>query len=275
MLNQFLFDRICRRIKDLKIQGATNVAKAALQAYFMFPSKESKRTLLSLRPTEPMLSHVLELAEKSIPQEDILAHFSEAQDEINKLAFSLIKNNSRIFTHCHSTNVIKALIYAKNHGKRFEVYNTETRPLFQGRITSRELSSANIKVTQFVDSASELAIAKQGKKDREYADMVFLGADALLNDSVINKVGSGMISEIAYGHKVPVYIIADSWKYSHKSVKLEQRHFKEVWNPEKNKIHVENPAFEAIKPKYIKAIISELGMMSYRSFLNKAKKRKY
>jgi len=274
MANKFLFNRICGQIKDIKIQGATNVAKAALKAYYLMPTKESKRILLSLRPTEPMLSHVLEMADKK-PKAEILAHFEETQNKINRLVFNLMRNNSKIFTHCHSTNVVNALIYAKNKGKHFEVYNTETRPLFQGRLTAKELSKAGIKVTNFVDSAAEIAIARQGKNDREYVNLILLGADAILDNAVINKVGSGMISEIAYNHKIPVYIAADSWKYSAKNVKLEQRAFKEVWNPKKNPVHIRNPAFEPINSKYVRGIISELGNLSYKNFLKKVKNRKY
>jgi translation initiation factor 2B subunit (eIF-2B alpha/beta/delta family) len=217
-----------------------------------------------------MLSHVLELADK-MPKQKILKHFADSQEKINKIIFKLIKNNYRIFTHCHSTNVVKSLIYAKEHRRHFEVYNTETRPLYQGRKTAKELARAGIKVTQFVDAAAEIAIAKQGKKDKEYVNLVFLGADALLKDSVINKVGSGMIAQIAYDNKIPVYIIADSWKYSAGNVKLEQRDFEEVWGTKK--VHIRNPAFEAINIKYIRGIVSELGIMSYKKFLKKVGKR--
>ena len=215
MFNKLRFNRICRKIKEIKIQGASNVAKAALKAYYIMPGKESKHILLSLRPTEPMLSHVLELADK-MPREKILDHFKDSQEKINKAVLKIIKNDSVVFTHCHSTNVIKALIYAKKQGKNFRVYNTETRPLFQGRLTAKDLSKASIKVTNFVDSAANIAIKQ--------ADAVFLGADALLEKVIINKVGSGMISQLAYDNKVPVYIIADSWKYSHKNVKIGRAH---------------------------------------------------
>jgi translation initiation factor 2B subunit (eIF-2B alpha/beta/delta family) len=263
MFKKYRFNRICKRIKEIKIQGASNVARAALKAYSLFPSKKSKKILLKLRPTEPMLSHVLELADKKSKSE-ILSHFSEAQNKINRLVFSLIKDNYVIFTHCHSTNVIKALIYAKKQGRVFKVYNTETRPLFQGRKTSKELSEAGIDVTEVVDSAAAIVINS--------SNLVFLGADALLKDSVINKVGSGMFAEIAKDRHIPVYIIADSWKYSHKKVKLEQRTFREVWGTKK--VHIKNPAFEPIALEDISRIISELGNLSYKDFLKKVKRRK-
>lgn len=271
MFEKYKFEKICKNIRDVKIQGATDIAKAALKAYFLFPTEKTKKKLLSLRPTEPMLAHVLALADKK-PKKEILSHFTEAQEKINKHAFMLIKNNSKIFTHCHSTNVINALIYAKRHGRHFEVYNTETRPLYQGRKTAKELADAGIKVTNFIDAAAEIAIAKQGRADKEYVNLILLGADALLEDAVINKVGSGMISRIAYDSHIPVYIVADSWKYAHKSMKLEQRNFKEVWGTKK--VHVRNPAFEAIPSKFITGIISEYGLLEYKNFIKKVKNKK-
>ena len=56
------FNKIIKDIKSVKIQGAKNIAKKALFAYFLFPSKKSKRKLISLRSTEPMLVNVLEKA---------------------------------------------------------------------------------------------------------------------------------------------------------------------------------------------------------------------
>jgi ribose 1,5-bisphosphate isomerase len=265
-----IFKKICNDIKSIKIQGATNVAKAALRAYYLFPEEKTKKILLSLRPTEPMLLHVIQLAGK-MPKERILAHFSEAQNRINKNVFKLIKNKTVVFTHCHSTNVINALIYAKKKGKKFEVYNTETRPLFQGRKTAKDLTGAGINVTTFVDSAA--AIAMKGDCERKKVDLVLFGADALLRDVVINKVGSGMFSEIAKDNNIPVFIVADSWKYSPEEVRLEQRDFHEVWNPKKNMIHVKNPAFEPIEIKNITGIVSELGVQDYKKFLKVVRKR--
>ncbi len=261
------FNQIAKRIKEIKIQGARNIARQALYAYSLIPTKSSKRKLLSLRPTEPMLENVLDMAEKGKSLKEIQAHFQDAQDKINKKVFNLIKNNDVIFTHCHSTNVVNALVYAKKKGKKFEVYNTETRPLFQGRKTARELRKAGIKVTMFVDSALGVALSKeQGTKK---VDKVFLGADALLKKGVINKIGSEVICQIAKNQKIPVYIIADSWKFTKQKVSREQRTLNEIWDKAPKNIKIKNPAFEFIKKKYITGIITEFGVMKYRDFLKK------
>lgn len=265
------FEKILDDIKKIKIQGARNIAKAALYAYSIYSEDDAKQKLISARPTEPMLFNVMEKTEYQ-SYKKILWHFDEAQEKINQRVFELIKNNDVIFTHCHSTNVINALIYAKKHGKKFEVYNTETRPLFQGRMTAKQLRKAGIKVTMFIDSALGIAIGRENKKDKIYSNKVFLGSDALLNNGIINKIGSGLIAKIAALEKIPVFIIADSWKYSEKKIPIEQRGLNEVWERAPKNIKIKNPTFEFVPKKYITKIISELGTLRYDEFLKEVRK---
>jgi len=266
MDNQKRFDRVVKEIKEIKIQGAKNIAKAAVKAYSLIPTNASRIKLLSSRPTEPMMENVLSMIKKH-PLKEILDHFKTAQEKINEYALGLIKNNEVIFTHCHSTNVVNALVYSKEKGKKFEVYNTETRPLYQGRKTARELKKAKIEVTMFVDSALGIALSK--KQGAKKVNKVFLGSDALTKEGVINKVGSELIARIAKQEKIPVYIVADSWKFTKKNIKLEQRKLNEIWDKAPKNIKIKNPAFEFINKKYITKIISELGVLSYNNFLKK------
>jgi ribose 1,5-bisphosphate isomerase len=266
-----IFNKICKDIKDIKIQGARNIAKKALYAYHLVPTKSSLNKLLKLRPTEPMLMNVLHKAEDE-SYEKILKHFDEAQEKINKIVYDLIEDDDVIYTHCHSTNVTHALIYAKKKGKNFEVYNTETRPLFQGRKTAKELKKAGIKVTMFIDSAMDIALSR--KQKTRTVSKIMVGADALIKTGVINKVGSGMLAKLAKINKIPLYVVADSWKHSSKYVKIEERDFDEVWEkmPKNFHIKIRNPAFELIPRNRIKGIITELGLMTYKKFLKEIKK---
>ena len=262
------FHEVVSKIKKIEIQGARNIARAALKAYEFVPTKQSKKILLDSRPTEPMMENVLDLAEK-VPHKEIFKHFDSAQEKINNFVLKLIKNNSVVFTHCHSTNVSHALIYSHKKGRKFEVYNTETRPLFQGRKTASELRKAGIKVTMFVDSAVGIALGKeQGTKN---VDVVFLGADALLKKGVINKVGSEVVARLAKQEKIPFYIVADSWKFTNAKVPVEQRKINEVWDKAPKNIKIKNPAFEFVDKKYISGIITEFGVMSYENFIKKVK----
>lgn len=269
--NKSRFNKIARDIKSIKIQGANNVAREGFKAYNLMPTKASRNKLISLRSTEPMLFNILKIAD-NISYKQLNDKLKQNQEIINKEVFKLIKKDFVIFTHCHSSSVVKALIYAKKKGKKFEVYNTETRPLFQGRKTARELRRAGIKLTMFADSAASIALTRE--QETKKADLVLLGADAILKKGVINKVGSGMFAQIARLNKIPVFIVADSLKYFSEPIKIEQRNPEEIWNKEITKnFKIKNPAFEFIDKKYIKAIISELGTFSYSQFLKRVKKR--
>jgi len=274
MDRQKKFNQICKDIKSVKIQGAENIAKAAFYAYKLIPTEKSKKILISLRPTEPMLQNILAFADK-MSYNELLTILKKNKQIVNKNIFKLIKNNSVVFTHCHSSTVIKSLIYSKKKGKKFEVYNTETRPLFQGRKTAKELGNAGIKVTMFVDSAVQIALTKDQDKEEKTkpVNLVLIGSDAITKNGVINKVGSGMIAKIAKLNKIPVYIISDSLKFTNKQIVMEQRSPKEVWNIilKKIKIRIKDPAFELVRKEDITGIITELGILSHNNFLKKMK----
>jgi len=85
----------------------------------------------------------------------------------------------------------------------------------------------------FVDSATRIAML--GKQGGKKVDKVFFGADALQKDGVVNKVGSGMFARIAFENKIPVYILADSWKFSEKKIELEKEVLEKFGNLEKEK----------------------------------------
>ena len=256
------FEEICKKIKSLEIQGAENIAKAGLVAYSLDPSKDSIKKLLSLRPTEPCLANALRYAEK-YSTESAFNYLEEADAAIAKIGAKLVRGI--VYTHCHSSTVNKVL---SESNKKFKVNCTETRPMFQGRITAKELADLNVPVTLYVDSAMRLAIKK--------ANVAMIGADSITVDGeVINKIGSELAADTCGHFRVPLYIITNSWKldlrslYS-KEVPIEQRPTSEVWDKKPKGIKIMNPAFEKIKASSIKAIVSELGILSPKEFVKKA-----
>jgi translation initiation factor 2B subunit (eIF-2B alpha/beta/delta family) len=268
------FNRICRDIKSLKIQGAENVAKEGLRAYSLLPTRESIKKLSSLRPTEPMLFNSLSLAEK-YGVEKVLDYISKADREIAREGIRLVRKNSIIFTHCHSSSVMNIMKEAKKNHRKFEVFNTETRPLYQGKKTAMELARAKIHVTTFVDSLAAIALTKNSILKK--SNFMLIGADALLVKNhelvgVINKIGSNMFAEIAKEHRIPVYIAANSLKLTEKNIKIEKRAQKEVWNEKSRYINTINPAFEVVEPKFIKKIVCEFGIVSPIKMINMAQK---
>ena len=291
------FKKIVKDISNLKIQGAENVARTGSKAIYVIAEnhkhksskelwnelKKGKTMLLNARSTEPGLRNALNSLLHDLHHEDVnimerdlhnrlrmvQKHFNDSKKKIIKYGSRMIKNGMIVFTHCHSSTVTAILIEAKKQGKRFEVYNTETRPMFQGRITAKELASHRIKVTHFVDSAARLALKE--------SDLMLIGCDAITSTGkVINKIGSEMFAEIAIKYHCPVFVCTNSWSFDPHTVfgfntEIEKRYFKEVWPDKPKNVKILNYAFEKINPEFITGIISELGIYNCDTFIQEVK----
>ncbi|UCD20861.1 MAG: hypothetical protein JSW08_03770 [archaeon] len=268
------FDKICKDIQSLKIQGAESVAKAALKALLIRSDPQAIRKLSAIRPTEPCLRNCLKYTTsfQDIREgtEDTLKIMDNARKKIIKIGARKIQNGMTIFTHCHSTTVISILKEAKKQGKKFKVYNTETRPNFQGRITAKDLLKVNIPVTMFIDSAATSAL--------KGADLFIFGVDAITSEgAIINKIGNKMMAEIAHKYDIPRYACTFSWKFDPKTVlgeieKLESRKVTEVWPKKPSKLKISNVVFEEIPAELVTSIISELGVLEPATFVSELEK---
>lgn len=280
-------------IKSLKIQGATAITKSIIFALDKFGAdvrktktgewkrevKKAADYLLSARPTEPLVqngvkfifSEITKTKPNNVRQAKnllktacikFLAVLNKAAQLIIKNGQEIIKNNDKIITHCHSWLVEQILVQAKKNKIKFQVFNTETRPLFQGRITSKKLLQAKIPTTMITDTSAGFLISHYSGKKLEM-DKVILGADAILADgSVINKIGSFSIGLIAHKERVPLYIASSLLKFHDKSwIKIEKRSAKEIWAQAPRGLKVINFAFDKIPSEYITGIICEVGII--------------
>ncbi len=255
-------DGIYRDIKSIKIQGATNIAIAGIEAV-VFAAKvvevEDKRDFIDFitrvsekikdsRPTEPMmfngLKYILFNLEKDktknlpVIRKNIVKNGEYFLNLINKTTEKSIKNGAKlikdgynVLTHCHSSCVVKTFIEAKKRGVKFCVYNTETRPLYQGRITSMDLTKNKIKNTMVVDSEAPFLIYDSGEDDQYKIDGVFVGCDAIgMSGAMINKIGSFGIATACYLSKIPIYVCGSLLKTDMTDeIPVESRDFREVW----------------------------------------------
>jgi len=266
------FEEICRKIKKMEIQGAENVAKAAVKALMIKSDAQSVKKLVSLRPTEPCLRNAVNFV-KPDPEKlgpVALRHFRESDKKIAEYGAKKIEDGMIVFTHCHSSGVIDILKEAKRQGKNFELHNTETRPVFQGRKTAKEIASIGVHVKHYVDAAARFALKK--------ADVFLFGADAITTEGkVINKIGTELFAEIADKYDIPAYSCTDSWKFDPLTVfgfrePIERRGAEEVWEKPPKNVEIVNLAFERIDTQLITAIISELGVYSPDIFLQEVRK---
>lgn len=278
-----LYEDTLAKIKSLEIQGAENVAIAAVRALGEKLSqtqdearlKQYIAELASLRETEPALRNALKyclLNFKSDPAvaETVIRHFASAKERIAQIGSQKIQNGITIFTHCHTSTVTKIFLAAWQQGKRFTVRNTETRPRYQGRKTAQELAAAGIPIIHSVDSAGRLQL--------NGCDLFLFGADAVTAEgNVINKIGTTMFVEFAAMGQIPVYSCTNSWKFDPATIggadePIEQRDPKEVWENAPAGVTVINPAFELTPADRINGIITELGVFKPETLVTEIKR---
>ncbi len=260
-------EEIARQIEELKIQGATSTALEAVKALKKLYEQgkghkrleEAGKRLKNTRPTEPALRNAVNYCLETQEFEKVLGHFKRSKKEISEIGQELLDDGTTVYTHCHSSTVTSILKAAEKDGKEISVKNTETRPVYQGRTTARELADLDMDVEHFVDSAARFALKK--------SDIMLIGADAVTFDGyVYNKIGSELIANVAHDLDVPLFVCTDSWKLAPGTekgleVEIEERIPSEVWEDSPQGVDVRNPAFEKVKPKFIEGIITELGVV--------------
>jgi ribose 1,5-bisphosphate isomerase len=279
------------KIKRLEIQGARNVAIEAIKSLeigtkqsaaktkpeFLQELSEAKEVLFASRSTEPLMRNaVLYVIQtvKSSNEPDVsnlvktvshvtgafLERLKQSKQTIASVGSKRIADGARVLTHCHSSTVMKILKQAKLDGKQFELFCTESRPVFQGRITAKEMVEAGIKTTMFVDSAVRHFINK--------VDFVVVGADAITSEgNVINKIGTSMVALAAKEARTPFYVATELLKFDPATIlgayeKIEERNPKEVWNSAPKGLVIKNPAFDVTRREFIHGIICEEGIVA-------------
>ncbi len=284
------------KIQRLEIQGARNVAVAAIEAVkalatetetkdkqeFLKELAEAKTTLFASRETEPLMRNavrwILNQVEESSSievkklaslvdsaAEQFLKNLEASKERIAEIGAKRVKNGSVIMTHCHSSTVTHLLRQAKLDGKTFEVICTESRPVFQGRTTAKEMLELGVKTTLIVDSAA--------RSFMNQVDQVFMGADALTSEgNVVNKIGTSMVALIAKEARTPFYVVSELLKFDPVTrfgdfEKIEERSPSEVWEAPPRGLVIRNPAFDITRRDFVHGIICEEGIIPPHSII--------
>lgn len=289
-------------IKSIKIQGAINIAMKALFAVYKYSLTKNINyndiqivinRLKNTRPTEPAMQNLLNIFFNKIKNinlddkkkidsiyEDLLMYINKETDDIINYGVNFLlsykKKELNIFTHCHSSTVIKIILKAFKEGKKINVYNTEARPKYQGRKTAYELTKSGIQVFHTIDNGAHYFIKK--------CDMFLFGADAIDFDKTLyNKVGTYTYCLLAKKFNIKTFSCTGSLKYNINSEKnintiIEQRNIDEIWDknsnikrPNKN-LSVFNPAFDSIPCDLIDGIICNFGVIKIDKYIQLSSK---
>lgn len=224
----------------------------------------------------------LEAVAKAVIDEaaKIAAEDMSANRKIGEHGAKLIHDGETVMTHCNAGSLatvdygtaLAVIRTAWKSGKKIRVIATETRPLLQGaRLTTYELLRDGIPVTLITDNVVGYVMSKG------LVDKVIVGADRIVKDAVINKIGTYTIAVIAYKHNIPFYVAAPRSTFDKNTeatdVIIEERSPEEVVEFAGSRIAPKgvsafNPAFDTTPLKYVTAIICEAGVIDPRELQN-------
>ncbi|HRI05427.1 MAG TPA: translation initiation factor eIF-2B [Candidatus Dojkabacteria bacterium] len=287
---------ILKDIKSIKIQGATNVAIATFEGIKIYLQNIGSNLdsdifekamsvgskLAYARPNEPLAQNGLKFLNyffkvkyhsptdsNEIRQilislcDEYLGMIRDSKEQIVQKNLSLFTDTHYAFTHCHSSTA-ERLIYEMAKGKEgFKVVCTETRPLFQGRITAANLLDKGLDTTLIADSAAETYIIGRAGFP---VQSVFLGADEItIHGDFVNKVGSWGIGLASYYANIPVYVVTPLLKVNpasaYQSVEIEVRESDELWPEAPKGLKMFNPAFDFINKQFVAGFLTEFGLV--------------
>lgn len=212
---------------------------------------------------------------KRIADEDV-----QMNKKIGEHGSKLIEDGDTVLTHCNAGSLatvdygtaLGVIRAAWEQGKKIRVVVTETRPKLQGsRLTAYELKRDGIPFTLITDSMVGYAMSKH------LVNKVVVGADRIVRDAVVNKVGTYSIAVLAHEHQIPFYVAAptSTFDLTHFSqdIIIEERDPKEVTHfgsedVAPKGVTVLNPAFDITPMKYVSAVICEKGVLPIEKWKN-------
>ena len=290
-------------IREMRVRGAPAIGVTAAYAVamaaheidaittdeFLTRLRAAATCIASARPTAVNLhwavGRMLRVAEAerdpSRISERLLAEARLIQEEdetinrrMGEFGRELMPEGGAVLTHCN-TGALATSAYGTalgviragwESGRRFQVFNTETRPFLQGaRLTSWEFQQLGIPATLLVDSAAGM-LMRQGE-----ISCVITGADRIAaNGDTANKIGTYSLAVLAQENAIPFYVAAptstvDLELPTGDQIQVEERAEEEVTHFLGVRITPAgvpaiNPSFDVTPSRYVEAIITEAGV---------------
>ena len=216
-----------RAIQTMVVRGAGTIGATAAYGLAQAYSEgvdidRAYRTLLETRPTAADLKHALDRvrrraasAKEAVAEAEAIAdEYVERAKQIAKVGLPLIKNGTRVLTHCNAGwlalvdwGSAPAPIYlAHRRGRKVFVWVDETRPRNQGaNLTSWEFLQEGVPHKIIADNAGGFYMR------RGEVDLCIVGADRIAaNGDVANKIGTYQKAVLARENGIPFYVAAPS-----------------------------------------------------------------
>jgi translation initiation factor 2B subunit (eIF-2B alpha/beta/delta family) len=259
-----------RFLEQLERWAATDVSTTpiALRAALLARLRDAQRSQPSMGLIHQFAARALDVADTGVRRgdgpADLRAHLAQscaterddlatAATQVARQAISLLtERESWIATLSSSVTVRDAILAAHRANRAPRALIAEGRPGAEGREMAAALASAGVPVWLVVDAALPLLLSQ--------TRMVWIGADAVTDHGVINKIGSYAAALAAREHSVPVYALSSRRKFlpaSTAALRILEMPAEEVWEAPAPGVQPRNIYFESVPLPLLRGVVVE------------------
>lgn len=163
-----------------------------------------------------------------------------------------------LLLHSHSSSIIRLFEVLAREGLKPGVIQTVSEPVQEGKLQAARVAAMGFQVSLINEAAAGRFMDK--------TDMLITGADAIFNDSLINKAGTLPLALLCRHYSKPWYVLADSRKLINCSLSEmypngfteKEKPAMEIWNDPPRSVRPVNYYFENIPRGLAASIFTEL-----------------
>lgn len=261
-------------LHELESWVATDVSRdaPALRAALLARLRAAQAAQPSMALVHQLAARALEVADAGVarrePAPELRAHLAAscaaergdlaaARAALARQAVRLLeRRGSWIATLSASGAVRDALLEAHRSGFEVRALVAESRPRLEGRALATELGAAGVPVWLVADAALPLLLSQ--------CAMLWLGADAVTDTGVLNKIGSFAAVLAAREHSVPAWALAERRKFlpgSTGALRIEVQPPAEVWDEPVPGVEPRNVYFELVPMALLRGVVVEDGVL--------------
>ncbi len=253
---------------SLRVEQDVSTTPLALQKSLLEWLREAQAVQPSMGLVHQLAARALSVARTSLERElgvadarrELQASFDVERTDlaasraaVARQATQLISERGTwIATLSSSSAVRDALLLAAEAGREPRVLIGESRPRLEGRRLAATLAERKIPAWTVADAALPMLLSQAG--------MVWLGADAVTDQGVLNKIGSYAAALAAREHSVPVYALASTRKFlpaTTKALRIVEMPPHEVWDKPPQGVRPRNVYFEVVPLPLFRGVVAE------------------
>ncbi len=245
-------DKILQNLAKDRVSSSNTIALKMIDCSIeLFDRCDYRGLIENIIENQPSMVVVLNVADRILKvnsKKELLElknEFLKAEENTVNKAVERLKDYKRIATISYSRTVLNTLKLIRPK----KVFVSVSHPANEGERLAQELLAEGIGVVLFEDAAYSVVMRN--------VEIVFIGADAVFEDCVVNKIGSFPLALLADYFKKDFFVLANKFKFLSDDLKGRYR-ILEMDPLEITRLNCEvvNVYFERLPLNFVKEIIS-------------------